>query len=392
MTLLLSRRQALAGSLLALPLLSSRSARAQPAQPTLQQAVDAAVMPLMQAHDLPGMAVAVTIGGKRSFFNYGVASRESGQKVDKDTLFELGSLSKTFTAILGGWAQARGALAFGDKASHHWPALAGSSFDKISLIELGTYTAGGLPLQFPAGVNDEASMLGYFRSWRPAFAPGTRRLYSNPSIGLFGYLAARSLGQPFDTLMQGTIFPGLGLKRVFITVPAAEMESYAWGYAKGNKSIRVGPGALDSEAYGVKISAAEMAHYLEAVMGGAGLDDDFRHAIAATQSGYHRVGGMAQGLGWEMYDDPVSLDQLLAGNSADMARNANTVAPLDPPLAAGRPLLANKTGSTNGFGAYAAFLPAKGLGVAMLANRSYPNEARVTAAYAILSALEKGSG
>ncbi|GLS17944.1 beta-lactamase [Labrys miyagiensis] len=390
--MLLSRRQALAGSLLALPLLSGRSATAQTARPSLRQAVDAAIVPLMQAHDVPGMAVAVTIGGKRSFFNYGVASRESGQKVGEDTLFELGSLSKTFTAILGGWAQARGALAFGDKASHHWPALAGSSFDEISLIDLGTYTAGGLPLQFPAGVKDEASMLGYFRSWRPAFAPGTRRLYSNPSIGLFGYLAARSLGQPFDALMQGTIFPGLGLKRAFITVRATEMESYAWGYAKANKPIRVGPGALDSEAYGVKISAAEMARYLEAVIDGAGLDDNFRRAIAVTQSGYDRIGGMVQGLGWEMYDDPVGLDRLLAGNSAEMARNANTVAPLDPPLPARRPLLANKTGSTNGFGAYAAFVPSKALGVAMLANRSYPNEARVTAAYGILSALEKWAG
>ena len=48
-----------------------------------------------------------------------------------------------------------------------------------------------------------------------------------------------------------------------------------------------------------------------------------------------------------------------------------------------RPLF-NKTGSTNGFGAYAAFVPSRRAGIVLLANRNYPIPARIDAAYAVL--------
>jgi beta-lactamase class C len=215
-------------------------------QNQFDRVVNEAIRPLLEENDIPGLAVAVTYRGKRYFFNYGVASRESGQRVTENTIFEIGSISKTFTATLASYAQARGALSLSDRASKYLPALAGSSFDEISLLDLGTYTAGGLPLQFPDDVTDQERMIVYYKSWRPAYAAGTHRVYSNPSIGLFGYLAARSLGEPFDDLMEKELFPALGLPRTYIRVPRDRMGDYAYGYSKRGRPIRAAPGVLDS--------------------------------------------------------------------------------------------------------------------------------------------------
>ncbi|MNF88900.1 Beta-lactamase [compost metagenome] len=96
---------------------------------------------------------------------------------------------------------------------------------------------------------------------------------------------------------------------------------------------------------------------------------------------------MTQGLGWELYRYPVTLDQLLAGNSTPMAMEAHEVHWLNPPQPQTGNLLLNKTGSTGGFGAYVAFVPSKDVGIVILANKNYPIADRVRIAHKVLSAL-----
>ncbi|KAB0496646.1 class C beta-lactamase [Pseudomonas vancouverensis] len=359
------------------------------AQDQLESVVNAAVRPVMQAEGIAGMAVAVTVNGQPHYFNYGVASKESGNAVTQDTLFEIGSVSKTFTATLAGYAVASGKLSLDDKASQVLPALRGSAFDNISVVQLGTYSAGGLPLQFPGEYDSADKMLGYYQQWKPLYPAGSHRLYSNPSLGLFGYLAAQSLGVPFDEAMEKTLLPKLGLKHTFLSVPQDQMGLYAQGYNKDGKPVRVGPGALDSEAYGVKTSAADLLRYVQTNMQPGTLEKPLQQAIALTHSGYYKVDGMTQGLGWEFYPYPVPLEQLQAGNSNRMAFEAHQVQWIKPPQAPRQDALFNKTGATGGFGAYVAYVPQKQIGIVMLANKNYPNAQRIKIAHQILSALDQ---
>nr|WP_311033293.1 OCH family extended-spectrum class C beta-lactamase [Brucella tritici]SME85999.1 class C beta-lactamase [Brucella tritici] len=354
----------------------------------LRRIVDETVRPLMAEQKIPGMAVAITIDGKGHFFGYGVASKESGQKVDENTIFEIGSVSKTFTATLGGYGLATGAFSLSDPATKWAPELAGSSFDKITMLDLGTYTPGGLPLQFPDSVTDDSSMLSYFKKWKPDYPAGTQRRYSNPSIGLFGYLAARSMDKPFDVLMEQKLLPAFGLTYTFVNVPESRMKNYAYGYSKTDKPIRVSGGALDAQAYGIKTTAPDLIRFVELNIDNSSLEPDFQKAMAATHTGYYHVGANNQGLGWEFYSYPTALKTLLTGNSSDMALKSHKVEKFDQPLQPSADVLINKTGSTNGFGAYAAFIPAKKTGIVLLANRNYPIDERVKAAYRILQALD----
>ncbi len=352
----------------------------------LRAMVDTAIHPLMAEHGVPGMAVGITIDGQAYVFNYGVASKESRAPVDAATLFELGSISKTLTATLATYAQGLGKLSLDEHPSTYMAQLKGSAIDKASLLHLGTFTAGGLPLQFPDSVTD-ATMADYFQHWKPDAAPGVQRRYSNASLGLFGHLAALALKADFADAMERQLFPQLGLKNTYFQMPASEMGRYAWGYNKESKPVRMNPGVLARQNYGLTSTAADMIRFVQANIDPAGLPKPMQRALAGTHVGYFKSGAMVQGLGWEQYPYPVTLDDLLSGNAYDMIMDPNPALRLERPHAAATPTLFNKTGSTDGFGNYIVFVPQKKIGIVLLSNRNYPIPARVKAAHAILVQL-----
>jgi beta-lactamase class C len=168
------------------------------------------------------------------------------------------------------------------------------------------------------------------------------------------------------------------------------MKDYAFGYNKAGEPIRVNPGMLDAEAYGIKSTSADMTRFMAANMGLVTVDSQMQQALENNRKGYYQTKYFTQGLAWEMYSLPTTLQMLLDGNSTEVILNPQAIQVNEPPTPVLNDVWVNKTGSTNGFGAYIAYVPAKKTGIVILANKNYPNTERVKAAYTILDRALNG--
>ena len=178
----------------------------------------------------PGMAVGITDDGQRRFHAHGVAGTGL-PPVDEDTVFELGSITKLFTALL-----------LADMAGHNQVALdepvaallpTGTPMPRhgeaITLRHLAMHTAGlprvpaGLPLDSPdpyANYSAErlyAALVGV----RLARRPGDAFEYSNLGAGLLGHALGLRAGQGYEALLAARILAPLGMASTAFHLPPA---------------------------------------------------------------------------------------------------------------------------------------------------------------------------
>lgn len=357
-----------------------------PKEQEVKKLVDQNFKPLLDKYDVPGMAVGVIQNNKKYEIYYGLQSVQDKKAVNSSTIFELGSVSKLFTATAGGYAKAKGKISFDDTPGKYWKELKNTPIDQVNLLQLATYTSGNLALQFPDEVQTDQQVLTFFKDWKTKNAIGEYRQYSNPSIGLFGKIVALSMNKPFDQVLEKTIFPPLHLKNSYVNVPKTQMQNYAYGYNQENQPIRVNPGPLDAPAYGVKSTLPDMLTFINANLNPQKYPKDIQRAINETHQGFYQVGTMYQALGWEEFSYPAPLQTLLDSNSEQIVMKPNKVTAIskEPSVK-----MFHKTGSTNGFGSYVVFIPKENIGLVMLTNKRIPNEERIKAAYAVLNAIKK---
>lgn len=343
--------------------------------------------PLMKEYDIPGLVVGITRDGRHEFYAAGVASRADNRLATPDTLFELGSMSKIFNVTLAALAEERGELALDDTVAHYVCADTCSIGDRLTLMDLATHHSGGLPLQVPESVTDVGGMVNWLKNWQPP-QPGARS-YSNISIGMLGYITGKAMGSNYKHAVENVLFPAFGLQHTWIDVPEREVAHYAWGYdRKTNAPIRMTSGLLAEEAYGVKSSAQDMLKVLDIEMGQGRASEELRKAVRRTHQGQYRTAFFTQDMIWEQYSWPTDLQKITLGNGYDFIMKPHPEKKLSPSLAPQENVFLNKTGSTNGFGGYIAVVPSENIGIVVLANKNYPNEARVKAVYSIIEALK----
>ncbi|AYY53548.1 extended-spectrum class C beta-lactamase ADC-247 [Acinetobacter baumannii] len=357
-----------------------------PKDQEIKKLVDQNFKPLLEKYDVPGMAVGVIQNNKKYEMYYGLQSVQDKKAVNSSTIFELGSVSKLFTATAGGYAKNKGKISFDDTPGKYWKELKNTPIDQVNLLQLATYTSGNLALQFPDEVQTDQQVLTFFKDWQPKNPIGEYRQYSNPSIGLFGKVVALSMNKPFDQVLEKTIFPALGLKHSYVNVPKTQMQNYAFGYNQENQPIRVNPGPLDAPAYGVKSTLPDMLSFIYANLNPQKYPADIQRAINETHQGRYQVNTMYQALGWEEFSYPATLQTLLDSNSEQIVMKPNKVTAIskEPSVK-----MYHKTGSTNGFGTYVVFIPKENIGLVMLTNKRIPNEERIKAAYAVLNAIKE---
>ncbi|HFF5096117.1 TPA: ADC family extended-spectrum class C beta-lactamase [Acinetobacter baumannii] len=357
-----------------------------PKDQEIKKLVDQNFKPLLEKYDVPGMAVGVIQNNKKYEMYYGLQSVQDKKAVNSSTIFELGSVSKLFTATAGGYAKNKGKISFDDTPGKYWKELKNTPIDQVNLLQLATYTSGNLALQFPDEVKTDQQVLTFFKDWKPKNSICEYRQYSNPSIGLFGKVVALSMNKPFDQVLEKTIFPALGLKHSYVNVPKTQMQNYAFGYNQENQPIRVNPGPLDAPAYSVKSTLPDMLSFIHANLNPQKYPADIQRAINETHQGRYQVNTMYQALGWEEFSYPATLQTLLDSNSEQIVMKPNKVTAIskEPSVK-----MYHKTGSTTGFGTYVVFIPKENIGLVMLTNKRIPNEERIKAAYAVLNAIKK---
>jgi D-alanyl-D-alanine-carboxypeptidase/D-alanyl-D-alanine-endopeptidase len=161
---------------------------------------------------------------------------------DGDTLFEIGSATKVFTALLLAEAVQRGEVKLDDPVAKFLPAsvkVPERNGRRITLQDLATHTS-GLP-RLPSNLlpKDEsnpyadytvAQMYEFLSSYELPRDAGAQYEYSNLAVGLLGHALALRAKTDYATLVRTRILEPLGMKDTFITIPAAAKARLAQGH------------------------------------------------------------------------------------------------------------------------------------------------------------------
>ncbi len=226
-----SRR--LAGAILLAAAFATAAARAEEAPARFQaafDAVDAAVRQSMAEHRTPGLALALTSREELLFHRpYGFADLKLRTPVTADTLFQIGSISKSFTAVA--LMQLADAGRFDPQrpvaATLPWFSVR-SDHGPITAHHLLSHTA-GIPANRDA-VTSSRFMAWALRDQGTAWEPGSRYHYSNVGYQVLHALLEEVSGRPYAELVRERIFEPLGMSSSLAEIRSESRSTQAIGY------------------------------------------------------------------------------------------------------------------------------------------------------------------
>jgi len=162
----------------------------------LEQSVANIISPVMHKYSIPGLAVLVYKDGQMHQYVFGVISTRSKKHVRPDTLFELGSITKSFSGLLLALQVKNGSMSLNDQITNY---LDNSDHDStsirnITLLELATHTS-GLPYVAPNlsynannSPKNAKTLKQFLKTWVSSYQAGTEMVYSNLGFSILNAL------------------------------------------------------------------------------------------------------------------------------------------------------------------------------------------------------------
>jgi CubicO group peptidase (beta-lactamase class C family) len=222
----------------------------------------------MEALGVPGCAIGILDGGDETVRGLGVTSVEHPLEVDGDTLFQIGSITKTFTGTLAMRLVEEGRLDLDAPVRTYLPALRLQDDDvaaRVTMRHLLTHTGGWVGDYFDdTGRGDDALALMCERlAELPQETPlGELWAYNNAGFYLAGRVVEVVTGQPFEDALAELVLAPLGLERSFFSAEDVLTHRFAVGHDREGKVAR--PWALSrstAAAGGLVSSVRELLRY-----------------------------------------------------------------------------------------------------------------------------------
>jgi D-alanyl-D-alanine carboxypeptidase len=284
------------------------------ASPDLADRVAQAVKPYLAQNQVPGISVAVVTDGQVALAQgYGNSNVATGSPVQADTRFDIGSVTKTFTAlgVLLLYQESQGtshplnldapiSQYLHNNKSFKLP----PKWSRITTRELLDMTSG---IRDVGGAQPWQAQLASIAKYPLLYAPGTESSYSSANYDLLGELIEQWTGEKYGTYIQDQILGPLGMTGTQELGRSATVPNQAVGYGAPRRgkwtkaAVQNGP-ALYAAA-GMVSTAQDMATYMTALLSGRLLDPAtyglMWTSTPTPQFGVNPPSNSVYGLGWD---------------------------------------------------------------------------------------------
>lgn len=272
-------------------------------------AIDAYVQAQMARSHVPGLALVVTLDGKPVLEKgYGVLDSASGAIVTPDSVFQIASVTKQFTASAIMLLAQDGKLQLDDPITRHLP-TAPQAWSGITLRHLLNHTS-GFTRDFPEEMlmpllgklpPPPDTLVTMAADTERLAAPGVQHVYSNVGYHLLGFVVEKVSGLHFAELLRQRVFAPLGMSTagmISAPLPAGMATGYQWnGTALAPVSgLMATPGFMEGEG-GLRMSARDLAKWDAALLGESYLS---RASLTLMHTPARLLDGKSvqYGLGW----------------------------------------------------------------------------------------------